>query len=286
MRGTWQSDSLPQPPGVSVASVGRVILRSAVLVPLLVFCLALMGILRLFERPFFGEKRPLTPYITVFFCRSALRVMGIGFRVTGRTRTPRQLAVVANHSSWLDILALNGAQRIYFVSKSEVASWPGIGLLARVTGTVFIRRQARDTRSQLQVFEQRLGAGHRLLFFPEGTSTDGMRVLPFNSTLFASFFTDKLRENLSLVPVTVAYTVPPGADPRFYGWWGEMDLAPHLLTVLGCRRQGRVDVIYHAPVRVADFDDRKALAKHCENEIRAGLPAGFSGMQPSGPATQ
>ena len=62
-------------------------------------------------------------------------------------------AIVANHSSWLDIFALNAAQRVYFVAKSEVAGWPGIGWLARATGTVFIARKGTEAKKQQEIFE-------------------------------------------------------------------------------------------------------------------------------------
>ena len=67
------------------------------------------------------------------------------------------------------------------------------------------------------------------------------------------------------------YHAPDGADPRFYGWWGDMEFGPHLLATLAAARQGGVQVIYHPPVRVADFADRKALAKAMEEQVRAGL---------------
>jgi len=126
-------------------------------------------------------------------------------------------AVVANHSSWLDIFALNASKRIYFVSKSEVAGWPGIGWLARATGTVFIARDRKEARGQIEVFRQRLSQGHKLLFFPEGTST---------------FFDDALRDGLSIQPVSVVYMAPKGLDPRHYGWWGDMEFGTHLLATL------------------------------------------------------
>jgi 1-acyl-sn-glycerol-3-phosphate acyltransferase len=85
---------------------------------------------------------------------------------------------VANHAGWLDIFTLNAVQRVYFVSKSEVAAWAGVGVLARVTGTVFIDRQARQAAEQARMLQDRLAAGHRLLFFPEGTSSDARRVHP------------------------------------------------------------------------------------------------------------
>ena len=180
-------------------------------------------------------------------------------------------AVVANHSTWLDIFALNASKRIYFVSKAEVAKWPGIGWLARATGTVFIKRDRRQAASQIEAFKERLGAGHKLLFFPEGTSTDGLLVLPFKPTLFAAFFDPALAENLRLQAVTLNYLAPNGASPRFYGWWGDMEFGPHLLATLAAPRQGKVTVVYHRPVKLTAFRDRKVLAKSLEDQVRSGL---------------
>jgi lyso-ornithine lipid O-acyltransferase len=110
------------------------------------------------------------------------------------------------------------------------------------------------------------------MFFPEGTSTDGQRILPFKSTLFAAFFAPDLRDLVQVQPVTVIWRAPSGADPRFYGWWGDMEFGGHLLSVLASPRQGSVEVVYHHPLRVADFPDRKALALACEGAVRAALP--------------
>ena len=180
---------------------------------------------------------------------------------------------MANHASWLDIFVLNAAKRVYFVSKAEVARWPGIGWLARATGTLFIARDRRQAAAQVALFRERLQAGHKLLFFPEGTSTDGLQVLPFKPTLFAAFTDPALGPDLAIQPVSVAYHAPAGADPRFYGWWGDMAFGPHLLSTLTARRQGRVEVVYHPPIRVADHADRKALARAAETAVRGGLQA-------------
>lgn len=179
-------------------------------------------------------------------------------------------AVVCNHASWLDIFSLNAAKRIYFVSKSEVAGWPGIGWLARATGTVFIERNPTRAREQTRVFEDRLLAGHKLLFFPEGTSTDGLQVIPFKTTLFQAFFAPNLVQEIAIQPVSLIYKAPRGKDPRFYGWWGDMSFGTHLLSTLAPARQGSVTVIYHTPLQVADFSERKALAMACEKAVRAG----------------
>ena len=229
--------------------------------------LVLLLLLRLFEKPLFGQSRPLTPFITQAVCRICLRIIGIEYHIVGRPM-PNNGAIVANHSSWLDIFTLNAAQRIYFVSKSEVANWPGIGWLARATGTVFITRDRQQAKLQRELLSTRLQAGHKLLFFPEGTSTDGRQVLPFKSTLFSAFFDDNTQQNLYVQPVSVVYQAPQGCDGRFYGWWGDMAFDAHLLFMLSRWRQGRVEVIFSAPVAIAEFSSRKDLSKHLEVQVR------------------
>jgi 1-acyl-sn-glycerol-3-phosphate acyltransferase len=269
---TWHGAPTPPPPVLGAWDWLRVLRRGAGILVALLVCFPLLLLLRLPERAIWGEVRPLTPWITQGVCVWSCWCMGLGRDVSG-VPMRGEGAYVANHSSWLDILVLNASKRMYFVAKAEVAGWAGIGWLARGTGTVFVRRDRREAAKQAALFETRLHAGHRLLFFPEGTSTDGLRVLPFRPTLFAAFFADGLRHSLQVQPVSVAYAAPEGRAASFYGWWGDAGLAPSLLSVLAERRQGRVSVIYHAPLRVADFPDRKALASAAEAAVRAGLSA-------------
>ena len=169
----------------------------------------------------------------------------------------------------MDIFALNSGQSLYFVSKSEVSKWPGIGLLAKATGTLFIRRESKEAVAQKKLFGQRIKMGHRLLFFPEGTSTDGMRVLPFKSALFQAFFDSGLNSPCYIQPVTVTYFAPKNEDPRFYGWWGDMSFAVHLLKTIASRRQGSIEVRYHEPLLVSNFAKRKELAAAAEKIVRS-----------------
>jgi 1-acyl-sn-glycerol-3-phosphate acyltransferase len=262
----WRGD---KPALGSIGGLGwlRVLLRIVPFAMVTYGGLVLLLVCRVFEVPF-APRRPVTPYITQAVCRSALGIMGLRVQVVGR---PMRVAgaVVANHSSWLDIFVLNACDRVYFVSKAEVARWPGIGWLARATGTVFIARDPGQARVQQAAFEARLRAGHRLLFFPEGTSTDSLRVLPFKSTLFAAFFTHGMQAVMHIQPVSVRYFAPKGADARFYGWWGDMDFAPHLLRILASARRGRVVVTFHAPLAVDAFAGRKELAAACEGAVRS-----------------
>ncbi|MFV2002562.1 MAG: lysophospholipid acyltransferase family protein [Paracoccaceae bacterium] len=277
MSGTWQSGAVAPTASVGAAGWLRLIWRGTLLGLLVFGGLLVLLVLRLIERPLWRQHRPFTPFIAQFVSRGAFVIMGLKFTVQG-TPMAGLGAVVANHSSWLDIFALNARNRIYFVSKAEVAGWPGIGWLARASGTVFIRRRSSEAGLHRDIIGARLKAGHRLVFFPEGTSTDGIRVLPFKSSLFEAFFMSGLRADMSIQPVTVVYRAPDGEATDFYGWWGDMDMAPHLLKILASRRQGAVALCYHPPVRVCDFADRKALAKACEATVRAGVRAGLSGQ--------
>ena len=278
---TWTSDERPPEAEIALSAWPRVALRATTLAVLIFGGLGVHLLLRLPEYLAFGPKRPVTPWLTQAVCRGALAIMRLSVQIDGQPLRDRG-ALVANHASWLDIFVLNAAARVFFVSKAEVAGWPGIGWLARATGTVFIRRDWREAASHAATLEARLHAGHKLLFFPEGTSSDAQRVLPFKTTLFAAFLTPELRDFLSVQPVSVVYQVPDGGDPRSLAWWGDMAFGPHLLRVLARPRAGRVRLIFHASLRVADMPDRKALALACETAVREG----FESVRKSSPADE
>ncbi len=268
---TWVSEKEPDSPPVSPMGWARALWRGLVMGLYTFGGLVVLLLARMIEKPVYGMERPFTPKITQSVCRFAFWVLGMRLEVVG---TPMQGegAAVANHTSWLDIFALNAFDDIYFVAKSEVASWPMIGWLARATGTQFIERDRRQALSHTHMFQTRLRHGHRLLFFPEGTSTDGRRVLPFKSTLFQSFIMPDMRDDISIQAVTLVFHAPVGQDPRFYGWWGDSDLSTHLLKALATKHHGSVQVVYHPPVAANAFPDRKAMARHLEAQVASALP--------------
>lgn len=270
MSDTWNDAEPPPLPPIGVAGWLRVALRGGLLGLLLGGGICILLVLRLGERPLCGARRPLTGRVVQGVCRASFAILGIGFRRQGRMMAQRG-ALVANHASWLDIFALNAAGNVVFVAKSEVASWPGIGFLARAAGTLFIRRDRREAGQHRDALRDRLLAGQKPVIFPEGTSTDGRRVLPFKSTLFEAFLQDDIKALLHIQPVTVIYTDPPGGPGRFYGWWGDMDFASHLVQILAARRQGRVDLVFGAPVLVASVPGRKALAQTLGDAVRVAF---------------
>ena len=263
---TWYGDAPPPAPRRLGAWDWARVLRRGVPFALVTFgALGLSLLLRAVERPLCGGRRPVTARLTQGVCVAAFGWMGLRRRVRGQPMSGPGL-IVANHASWIDIFALNACARVVFVAKEEVAGWPGIGWLARATGTAFIRRARRDAGRQAEMLRARVAAGERLVVFPEGTSSDGRRVLPFRPALFAAAVPPA-----RVQPVTLRYTAPEGADPRVYGWWGEMGFAAHLVQVLALPAQGTVEVVFHPPLDPAGFDSRKALAAEAERIVRDGL---------------
>lgn len=268
---TWR-DSAPPPPldrPRGLAGWWRVARRGLPAVLVLLAGVVAILPLRAVEHAVHGPRRPWTgPHVQIV-CRLVLACIGLRWRREGQPlRGPG--AVVANHSSWLDILTMNAAMPVFFVSKAEVRGWPGINILTAVTDTHFVVRDPRLAGQQAREFSQRVRAGHRLLFFPEGTSSDGRRVLPFKPTLFQGFLDPDLPAELAIQPMSVSYHAPPGADSRFYGWWGDMALVDHLLAVLSAPVQGEVVVRLGPPIPVAG-ETRKTLARKAFAAVCAGF---------------
>ena len=267
---TWRGvpDAAPRPP--DVAGRLRIAARLAVILPVVALVTAAFLALRVVERPAGGGRGGRwSPRVKRAGFRATLAAMGLRHRTEGRPLRGAG-AQVSNHTGWLDVWALNAGSEVTFVSKAEVRGWPVMGWMASVSGTVFISRRRGEARAQQAALAECLAAGETLAFFPEGTSTDGRRVLPFRSTLFAALAAPGLPE-ARVQPVTLAYEAPVGERSDAYGWWGGMTLVPHLLSVLAMPGRGRVTVVYHPPIPVRDHRDRKALARACEVVVREGL---------------
>ena len=269
---TWRSEDPPPQSGpISPLGWARVAVRGAAATAAMALGLSSCAIARLIEIVFRLQGRPCGPWVSKVAYRVFLAILRVRLEVAGEPMS-RPGAIVSNHVSWIDILALGTASRSFFVAKAEVARWPVIGLGASLLGTAFVTRSRGDAAAQRMLFEERLRDGHRLVFFPEGTSTDGHRVLPFKSTLFAAFFSEEADPAAHMQPVTVAYHAPEGEDPRHHGWWGDMGFGGHMIKILSRPRNGTVRLTFHPPKRIADFPDRKALAAHAESAVREGMP--------------
>jgi len=188
---------------------------------------------------------------------------------------------VSNHASYADISIIGAHIRGCFVAKAEVAKWPLFGICAKLSRTVFVDRRARYAREQAEEMKRRFQKGDRLILFAEGTSSDGNRVLPFRSSLFATAEIEVDGKPVTVQPVSLAYTrldgIPMGRHLRpFFAWYGDMDMFSHLWGIVGVGRS-TVVLEFHKPVSVRDFADRKALAAHCQAVVAAGVSSAISG---------
>ena len=228
---------------------------------------------------------PLRHRIPRFYHAVCARILGLEVAVRGRRAADGPVLFVSNHSSYLDITVLGSLIAGSFVAKSEVAGWPFFGLLAKLQQTVFVERKARaGVERQRDDIGARLDAGDSLILFPEGTSSDGNRTLPFKTALFAVAARRIAGRPLTVQPVSVTPTrldgIPMGIAFRpLYAWYGDMDLAPHLWTVFTLGRM-TVEVEFHPPVTIDGFTSRKALAEHCQRAVAQGVARALSGRPP------
>ena len=209
------------------------------------------------------------------------RLIGLHIRLVGApVARPqgRPVIFVSNHSSWLDIPALGATLHACFVSKDDVAGWPIVGTVARLGRTVFVSRNRQSIGRERQIMQARLAAGDDLILFPEGTSSDGSRVLPFHSSFFAAAYPDRDAGPAPLCPivqpVSVVYdrlaSLPVGRASRtVFAWYGDMELAPHVWRLAQWRGK-RVSLLFHPPLDPADFADRKALSHATWSAIAEG----------------
>lgn len=217
--------------------------------------------------------------------RLAWRMIGMRVTVVG-TPAPPPVLMAANHSSWLDITVLGGIARpLSFVAKAEVASWPVLGLLAKLQRTIFIDRTRRhDAHPVAAEAGARVARGEAVVLFPEGTTGDGNRVLPFRSALFGAAGMAAGEGVAAVQPVAIAYVgihgLPLGrADRPSVAWYGDMDFVSHFLRLVG---RGGMDVVvcFGEPIPFGPGTDRKRVAAACHAEVcrmieavRAGGPS-------------
>jgi lyso-ornithine lipid O-acyltransferase len=221
-------------------------------------------------------RRQLPASLSRLWCRGCCAITGLDVKRIGRPAGAAPTLFVANHVSYLDIIALGSVLDAAFLAKSEVAGWPLIGLLGRLGRTVFVQRRASQSARQCDALAARLGAGESLILFAEGTSTDGTRVRPFKTALFGVLDRPGLAAKVAIQPVTIAYTRFRGglaiehALRPCYAWYGDMALAPHLWSALGLPG-AEVELRFHEPVPGQAFASRKALADHAERQVADGL---------------
>lgn len=218
--------------------------------------------------------------------RYVARLFGIRLDIRGKPLAGKGVLIAANHTSWLDITVLSAALPVSFVAKSEINRWPFFGSLARLQRSVFVVRERRSKTDQHRnEIGERIARGDAMVLFPEGTSSDGNRVLKFNSSLFGAAETGEGAAPIPVQPLSVAYTkihgLPMGREYRpFFAWYGAMDMVSHFWNAI---LQGPIDVVleFHEPLTIQSAGSRKELCRRAERLVSDGVARALAGRPDS-----
>lgn len=245
---------------------------------------------------FFGLTLPLMPVQALlvwtspaaarrlphWYHRAVCRLIGVRIEIEGELARGAPVLLIANHASWLDIPVVSAVAPVSFIAKQEVSRWPFVSWLAKLQRTVFVDRTRRTTVGETAgEMIERLAAGDNLVLFPEGTSSDGARVLPFKTSLLAAAKPSRgagggpVSSPAVVQTMSIVYTHMHGlridrADRHIVGWYGDMDLPAHVWALIeACPLD--VSIRLGAPVPLDEFADRKALARHGETQVREAV---------------
>jgi len=205
-----------------------------------------------------------------WWARLTCFILGIHITPAGDYGNKDVFFIVSNHCSYLDILVIGAIMPSVFVSKSEVSSWPFLGWMVKLAGTVFVNRESKTASVKaLEAIKKRLRSGISVVVFPEGTTSNGLSIRNFKST----FFKAPIDSGVPVLPVSILYSHidrrPVTADRiDTVAWHSDMDFLPHFWNLLGVKR---IDarVYFNAPLR--DFtDDRKTLSASVAVKVREG----------------
>jgi len=241
---------------ISLAGWLRIAARSAGLIALLLVFVPLHYLYRAFS---YGSPFPM------LFLRFAARVCGARVEVVG-THLKRDVFFVANHISWVDILALAGASGTAFVAKAELATAPVVGWLASLNRTVFVKREHRmGVAEQINALKEALVDNWSVTVFPEGTTTDGQSLLPFKTSMLSVL--EPPPPGVLVQPVILDY----GSVAEWIGWIGEEGGLNNAKRVLSRKGSFPVRLHYLEPFSPEDFKGRKAISIEARRRIEEAL---------------
>ncbi|MEA1938029.1 MAG: lysophospholipid acyltransferase family protein [Pseudomonadota bacterium] len=245
------------------------------IIRLLIFTLGAIGFIIVFS-PLYYLNLPIFRHSPMLFSRFILKTFRIEIKTIGTPIDTGPGIVISNHTSYLDIPVMSALVPGYFIARSDVKSWPLFGMLSRLGNCLYIDRNPRLAQMQSLELTERLCDGDIMIFWPEATSSNGTRVIPFRSSLFAAAENvartpHEGRRDIRIQPVTIHYAtldgIPIGRSLRpCYAWYGDMTLAPHLFTIAWLGRH-KVTVVFHEPVSLTEHGDRKTLAGYCNGII-------------------
>lgn len=177
-------------------------------------------------------------WLAALWCRATCAILGVTLRVHGTPFSLCPTLFVANHVSYIDVPVLGALLDARFIAKAEVAGWPLFGQLGQLAQTLFVRRRRSQALVQRNALARAMRAGHSFVLFAEGTSTNGLGILPFKTSLLSVAEPGVVDQPIAIQGVTLAYAAWRNGTPidqdncGLYAWFGDTDLLPHLWRVL------------------------------------------------------
>lgn len=221
--------------------------------------------------------RPIYRRLPVIFHRLVCRIIGVRVRIVGQPPQNQATLLVSNHVSWADIAAISSVAPLSFIAKSEVGGWPIFGTFARLQRSVFVDRSRKTATAEVNgVVASRLALNEAIVLFGEGTTGEGLRVLPFRSALLGAVKQQAGGLTVRLQPMSICYVARNGLPlgrrnlPQI-AWYGDMNLAPHLMDLL--RRGDCYDAVisFGDPICSDAHVDRKLATRRAEEFARASV---------------
>lgn len=250
--------ALAVPRTLSLAGWLRIAVRIAGMVSLLIVCLPLYYVFRLFTR---HNPMPRT------FLGGVGWIAGVDLRIEGE-KVHRGAFLLANHASWIDIPAIAGATSAAFVGHDGLASMPLLKWLCALNDTVFVaRHDRRSVHTQVEDVRRAVSDTGALAIFPEGTTSDGTSLLPFKSSLISAL--EPIPAGVAIQPVLLDY----GPEAAEIAWVGEEHGLDNFLRILARRRPVQLTVRF-LPVLTGDaLANRKTIAAAAREAMLAALSA-------------
>lgn len=209
-------------------------------------------------------RRPASPWPRLFLALAA-RSVGARVRIEGRPH-PGDIFILANHVSWIDILALAGATGAAFVAHDGIARWPVIGWLAAQNNTLFIARERRGALSgQIDALRAAMLGHQPVALFPEGTTSNGIGLLPFKPSLLAVLMPPP--RAMMIQPVHIDY----GAATAEIAWHGDEPAGINAKRLLGRKGCLPVTLRFLEPFDPATCGDRKVIAATAHDRIARSI---------------
>ena len=229
---------------------------------------------------FFILKRDFFIFFNIFL-KAYFTFFGIKVKFSGKIQE-KNVLFISNHVSYLDIFILGSITKGLFVAKSEIKSWPLINKIAALGRTIFIdRSKSFSIKNQINVLSDFFEKSQNIILFPEGTSSDGSKVLPFKSSLFSLVELRKFGD-YDIQPISISYSKIDGMPVEkkfrpFFAWFGNMDLVSHAWKFLGLGLS-EVNIKFHKSLKFRSFKNRKEASKICHSIISEQVSLNYKKM--------